>query len=123
MPRPWSGFCAWSGSCALEPEAPAITPRAGVGARRAAALTLLVLMVGEVALVAALVDDLDGHGWIGPLLCALLVVGAVVVLRAAARRAGDDPSAARALVVLGAGIAFVALAATALLLAVFSIGV
>jgi hypothetical protein len=45
-----------------------------------------------------------------------------MALRAARRRSADDPSTARALVVLGAGLAFAALAATALLLSLFSAG-
>ena len=72
-------------------------------------------------MIAALVDDLPGHGWAPPLACALIVASAVVILAAARRRQDDgDPGTARALVVLGAGVAFAALAATALLLAVYS---
>lgn len=89
--------------------------------RRAAALTLVVLGLGEATMAAALVDDLPGHGWAPPLVCALIVASAVAILAAARRRQdAGDPATARALVVLGAGTAFAALAATALLLAVYS---
>lgn len=85
-------------------------------------MTLAVLVLGEAILVALLVDDLGGHGWIAPAVCAVIVAAAVMALRAARRRSAGDPSTARALVVLGAGLAFAALSATALLLALFSAG-
>lgn len=83
-------------------------------------MTLTVLAVGEAILVAPLLDDLGGHNWIAPAVCVLIVAASVAVLRAARRRSADDPNGARALVVLGAGLAFAALSATSLLLAVFS---
>ncbi len=67
-----------------------------------------------------LADDLVGHGLVPPLVCALLVAVAVSVLLAARRRAPEDPASARALVVMGAGLAFAALSVTALVLALYS---
>lgn len=72
-------------------------------------------------MLVALLDDLGGHSPVPPLICALLVAGAVSVLLAVRRRAADDPGGARARLVLGMGLAFTAASATALLLAVYSI--
>ena len=80
----------------------------------------MVLGLGEAIMIAGLADDLPGHAWAPPLVCALIVASAVGVLAAARRRAAADPGTARALVALGAGVAFAALAGTALLLAVYS---
>jgi len=88
--------------------------------RHAASSILVVLGLGEAIMIAALLDDLSGHGVVAPLLCALIVAVAVGVLLAARRRSAEDTGTARALVVLGAGIAFAALSSSALLLAVFS---
>lgn len=82
-----------------------------------------LLAVVELALVAALVDDLDGGAWLTATLgCALIVALAVLVLLRARGNAAEDPPGARALVVLGTGLAFAGVAATALLLALASIG-
>lgn len=72
-------------------------------------------------MVAALLDDLGGHSWLPPLVCALIVAAAVALLLAARRRAPEDPATGRALAILGSGVAFAALASTALLLALYSI--
>jgi hypothetical protein len=84
-------------------------------------VALLVLGVCEAVMIVLLADDLSGHSWIPPLVCALLVAAAVGILRAARRRAPDAPASGRALVVLGSGVAFAAFASTALLLAIYSI--
>lgn len=67
-----------------------------------------------------LADDLGGQSPVAPLFCALVAALAVSALLAARRRAPEDPASARALVVLGSGLAFAALSVTALVLAVFS---
>lgn len=85
------------------------------------AVALLVLLLGEAIMVVLLADDLSGHSWIPPLVCALIVAVAVWILLVARRRAPEDPGTGRALVVLGAGLAFAALASTSLLLAIYSI--
>lgn len=85
------------------------------------AVALLVLGLGEAIMVFLLADDLSGRSRIPPLVCALIVAVAVAILLAARRRAPDDPGTGRALVVLGCGVAFAALASTALLLAIYSI--
>ena len=95
--------------------------RAAHRARRAAALTLAVLVLGQLTMLVLLLGHFSGNGWVAPAICAALVLLAVLPLRAALRRAPEDPRGARALVVLGAGLSLVALGATALMLTVFSI--
>lgn len=89
--------------------------------RRAAGVALLALAVCGAGLALALAGHLGGKSAIPPLACALLGTVAVSVLLAARRRAAEDPGAGRALVVLGAGVGFAALASTTLLWVVYSI--
>ncbi|MBJ7455693.1 MAG: hypothetical protein JHC74_06515 [Thermoleophilia bacterium] len=76
--------------------------------------------MGGAVMAVLLADDVGGHSPVPPLFCVLLAALAVSALLAARRRAPEDPASARALVVLGSGLAFAALSVTALVLAVFS---
>ncbi len=84
-------------------------------------MALAALAVGDTLVAAALIDDIRGHGATAPLLCILIAAIAVAVLLAVRRRSAEDPAGARALMVLGGGLTFAALSASALLLAVYSI--
>ncbi len=77
-------------------------------------------MAGEAALLALLAGDIGDNGVTGPLICLLIAALAVWALLAARRRAPDDPPGGRAYLVLGCGLAFAALSATALILALFT---